>query len=136
MTSYIIVDTDVFSCLWQGRAVPHSFTEALRTVTPVLSFVTVAEVEFGARNANWGRRRREQLQAAMRPYVIAPYSQEMATLWGELKYEARKKGLALGQPEHSNDLWICATAVHYDAPLMTNNTKHFASIPDLRLIPR
>ena len=72
----------------------------------------------------------------MRPYVIAPYSQEMATLWGELKYETRRRGLALGQSEHSNDLWICATAIHYDAPLMTNNTKHFTNVPGLQLVPR
>ena len=134
--SYVIVDTDVFSCLWQGRSVPHNFTEALRNATPVLSFVTVGEVRFGALNANWGKRRVEQLQAAMRPYVIAPYSPEMAALWGELKHEARKNGLALGQSEHSNDLWICATAIHYDAPLLTNNTKHFESIPSLRLVAR
>jgi predicted nucleic acid-binding protein len=136
MSSYIVVDTDVFSCLWQHRAVSHRFTEALRNTVPVLSFVTVAEVRFGARNANWGERRLEQLNAALRPYVVAPYSTEMATLWGDLKHEARRLGLALGQPAHSNDLWICATAIHYNAPLMTNNVKHFESIPNLHLIER
>jgi predicted nucleic acid-binding protein len=134
MSNYIIVDTDVFSCLWQGRPVPHGYIDALRNATPVLSFVTVAEVRFGALNANWGARRIEQLRAAMRPYVIAPYSLEMATLWGDLKHEARKNGLPLGHPAHSNDLWICATAVHYKAPLMTNNTKHFKSVPGLQLV--
>lgn len=134
MSRYIIVDTDIFSCLWQNRPVPNGFIDALRNTTPVLSFVTVGEVRFGARNANWGDRRLEQLNAAMRPYVIAPYSLELANLWGDLKHEAKKKGLPLGHSVHSNDLWICATAVHYDAPLMTNNTRHYESVPGLRLV--
>jgi tRNA(fMet)-specific endonuclease VapC len=134
MTDYIIVDTDVFSYLWQGRAVSPRFTEALRNTVPVLSFVSVGEVWFGARKANWGEKRLEQLRSAMRPYLIAPYSPEIAMLWGELKSEACRRGLPLAQPANSNDLWICATAVHYDAPLMTNNVKHFASIPHLNLV--
>jgi predicted nucleic acid-binding protein len=134
MNSYIIVDTDVFSCLWQGRHVPAKCISELRGVVPVLSFTSVAEAHFGAMNAGWGTKRITQMEAAMRSYVIAPYSPDMAVLWGKLKDQARRAGHPLGQPEHTNDLWICTTAVFYDAPLMTNNLRHFESMPNLKLI--
>lgn len=134
MNRYVLVDTDVFSRLWQNRSVPPSFIEELRGAIPVLSFVTVGEVHFGAHKANWGSKRRAQLAAALRPYLVAPYSIEIAELWGRVGAEAHRSGHPLGQSQHSNDLWICATAVHYGAPLMTLNTRHFESIPDLKLV--
>jgi tRNA(fMet)-specific endonuclease VapC len=134
MNRYVIVDTDVFSCLWQNRPVPPNFVNELRGAIPVLSFVTVGEIHYGAMKAKWGEKRRAEMEAAMRPYVIAPYSPELAELWGKLKYAALQNGHPLAQPEHSNDLWICASAVHYNAPLMTNNGRHFASMPGLQLI--
>lgn len=136
MNRYVVVDTDVFSCLWQNRPVCSNFINELNGAIPVLSFVTVGEAHFGAMNAGWGARRMAQMEAAMRPYVIAPYSAELAELWGKLKHAARRNGSPLGQPEHTNDLWICATAVHYNAPLMTNNTRHFTKIPNLNLVPQ
>lgn len=134
MNRYIIVDTDVFSCLWQGRDVSSNFVNELKGVVPVLSFVTIGEAYFGAMNAGWGARRTAQMVAAMRPYVVAPYSPDLAELWGKLKHTARQNGLPLGKPEHTNDLWICATAVHYDAPLMTKNIRHFKDMPGLRVV--
>ncbi|GAB3912497.1 hypothetical protein ACFQ1S_09800 [Kibdelosporangium lantanae] len=70
----------------------------------------------------------------MRPYVVAPYSPDLAALWGRLKADARKVGHPLGQAAHTNDLWICTTAIFHGAPLMTNNVRHFQSMPGLRLV--
>lgn len=128
------MDTDVFSCLWQNRNVSASFIRELQGAVPVLSFVTVGEAYFGAMNAGWGTRRTAQMAAAMRPHVVAPYSSNLAELWGKLKHAARQNGLPPGQAEHTNDLWICATASHYDAPLMTKNGRHFSGMPGLRLV--
>jgi hypothetical protein len=39
--------------------------------------------------------------------VIAPYDEDMARLWENLKAQARRAGHALGAAEQTNDLWIC-----------------------------
>jgi tRNA(fMet)-specific endonuclease VapC len=84
---YVVVDTDVFSLLFRGQDVdlyrPH-----LDGAVPVLSFVSVAELYYGATYAGWGERRRQALEEAIRRYVIAPYDEEMAKLWGTLKTQA------------------------------------------------
>ena len=134
MSSYAVVDTDVFSYLWQGRPEATRFDAALRNVVPVLSFTSVAEVYFGATHANWGERRRKQLDAAIRPYVVVPYNIDMAKLWGKLKSQAIRAGHPLGHNSQSNDLWVATTAIFYDAPLLTNNRAHFADMPGLRLV--
>jgi len=56
MPSYVIVDTDVFSYIWQGRPEATQFEPALRNKIPVLSHTSVAEVYFGASYAGWGER--------------------------------------------------------------------------------
>lgn len=134
MSSYAVVDTDVFSYLWQSRPEAARFDAALRNVIPALSFATVAEAHFGATYANWGERKLRELEAAIRRYVVVPYNADMAKLWGKLRSQATKTGHPLGQKAQTNDLWVATTALFYDAPLLTNNRAHFAGMPGLKLI--
>lgn len=96
----------------------------------------MAEAYYGASYAGWGDKKMRQLDAAIRPYVIAPYTPEMAQLWGRLKAQARKAGHPLGQNHQTNDLWIATTAIFYDAPLLTNNRADFEGLPGLTLLTR
>lgn len=131
---YVIVDTDVFSYIWQSRPEGVPYESMLQGAVLALSFTSVAEAYYGAYAAGWGEKKLRSLEAAIKPYLIVPYSPELAKLWGHLKNQARKNGLPLGQNEHSNDLWICATAVLYDAPIATNNRRHFDGIPDIQVL--
>jgi len=40
----------------------------------------------------------------------------------------------LAHRENSNDLWIAACAVHYEAPLLTGNVRHFLDVPGLDVL--
>ncbi|MEV6342796.1 type II toxin-antitoxin system VapC family toxin [Actinoplanes sp. NPDC051851] len=131
---HVIVDTDAFSHLWQNSSTASSFATHLVGVVPVLSFTTVAEVHFGAAKGGWGGRRLGQLEEAIRRYVVAPYDQDLARLWGRLKHQAQQTGHALGHSSQTNDLWICATAVYHNAPLLTLNRRHFENFPGLVLL--
>ena len=70
-----------------------------------------------------------------RRYVVVPYDVGMARLWGRLKAQAQALGHPLGQNEQSNDLWVCATAMYHNAPLLTLNRRHFESFPVLSSCP-
>jgi tRNA(fMet)-specific endonuclease VapC len=132
--SHVIVDTDVFSFIWQRQPIGQQYEAALKGNIPVLSFTTVAELHYGASCNNWGERKIKQLEAGIKAYVVAPYSPQLAKIWGTLKAQARKSGHPLGAGDHSNDLWIASTAVFYDAPLATHNRRHFEGLPGLRLV--
>jgi tRNA(fMet)-specific endonuclease VapC len=130
---YVVVDTDVFSLLFRGQDV-DLYSRHLDGSVPVLSFASVAELHHGATYAGWGERRQQALEEAIRRYVIAPYDEEMAKLWGTLKTQAIRAGHPLGQNTQSNDLWVCATAIYHDAPLLTANRRHFENFPGLSLL--
>ncbi|MDG4818920.1 type II toxin-antitoxin system VapC family toxin [Micromonospora sp. WMMD956] len=129
----VLVDTDAFSIIWQG--VDDHLAQQLIGSMPILSFATVAELHYGAAKAGWGDRRVLALDEAVRRYVVAPYDQELARLWGRLKAQAQSAGHALGQTAQTNDLWICATAIRYEAPLLTLNRRHFDGFPGLVVLP-
>jgi predicted nucleic acid-binding protein len=40
----------------------------------------------------------------------------------------------LAHQAHSNDLWIAVCAVHYQAPLLTGNARHFLDVPGLDVL--
>lgn len=131
---YVIVDTDAFSQLWQNPTAVTSFAPHLVGSVPVISFTTVGELHYGAAKAGWGQRRIDQLEEAIRRYVIAPYDDDLARLWGRLKSQAQRAGHPLGQNSQTNDLWICSTAIYHDAPLLTVNKRHFHGFPGLTLL--
>jgi predicted nucleic acid-binding protein len=134
MSRYVLVDTDAFSHLWQNQAAAAPLASKLAGAVPVIGFTTVGELHFGAAKAGWGARRISQLEEAIRRYVVAPYDDDLARLWGRLKSQAQQAGHPLGQYDHTNDLWICATAIYYDAPLLTLNRRHFAGFPGLSVL--
>lgn len=70
----------------------------LSGTVPVLSFASVGELHYGAVRAGWGECRRQSLEEVIRRYVVAPYNEEVAKLWGTLKAQAANSGHPLGQP--------------------------------------
>jgi predicted nucleic acid-binding protein len=53
-----------------------------------------------------------------RPPVI-PVSDHLLSTAAELRYECRLAGHPLHDRSHANDLWIAASAIHIEAPLLT-----------------
>jgi predicted nucleic acid-binding protein len=129
---YILIDTDVFSYIFNGMDI-QKYADKMKSAVPVLSIFSVGELFHGASKQGWGNRKLSRLEDQIRRYLIAPADEGLGRLWGELRTQAVRSGHPLGQASHSNDLWICATAIYYDAPLLTNNKRHFEDFPGLHL---
>jgi predicted nucleic acid-binding protein len=56
----------------------------------------------------------------------------MAAAWtyGQTYRFLKQNGLLIG----ANDLWIAATAIAHDLPLVTRNTDHFRRVPGLKVM--
>ncbi|MER7211177.1 type II toxin-antitoxin system VapC family toxin [Streptosporangium sp. NPDC000239] len=130
---YVFVDTDVFSYLWQGINTDQ-YRPHLEGAVPALSFASVGELYYGAAKKNWGPKKVQALEEAVRRYLVAPYHEDLARLWGTLRAQAVAQGHALGAAHQVNDLWVCATAMYHDAPLLTGNRRHFTDFPGLSLL--
>ena len=128
----IVVDTDVFSYVFGKSQEAARFLPHLHGRIAALTFVTVGELLKGGYEANWGRRRLDQMEDYIRAhFVVLPPHVLLARHWAEIMANARKKGAPLGH----NDAWIAASAVAAGCPLLTNNHKHFQSIDGLTLLP-
>jgi tRNA(fMet)-specific endonuclease VapC len=75
-----------------------------------------------------------ELDDAIGRFLVFPYDVQLAVLWGKLKAQAVRDGLALGATPQNNDMWVCALAILRGLPLMTKNLKHFGGFPGLNLV--
>ena len=97
----------------------------------VLSFMTVAEVWQWAEERGWGAGRRADWSSAVCPgYVIDESTPGLCQAWAHLMALSKHGGHNLGHA----DAWIAATALTRDVPLVSDNVRHFAWIPGLRLL--
>ncbi|MGE3343409.1 MAG: type II toxin-antitoxin system VapC family toxin [Vicinamibacterales bacterium] len=74
-------------------------------------------------------RDREKWEAFLAPlFVLAP-TPDICWQYGRIYRHLRDSCQLIG----SNDLWIAATAVVHNMPLVTRNRSHFARVPDLAI---
>ncbi|QDV61976.1 PIN domain-containing protein [Crateriforma conspicua] len=128
----LVIDTDVVSYGFRLDPIFRDFYgPAIQGHRGVVSFMTIAELEYGVLHRGWGERRINE----MRRYLAANYvdcgvTRQICDSWAELTHEARTLGRVL---MHA-DAWIAATARALNVPLVTNNSKDFSYLPGVTLI--
>jgi predicted nucleic acid-binding protein len=101
----------------------------------IISFVTVAELHFGARLAGWGPGRLQRLEHELgRADTVWP-GPSLADTYANLRAWCVKAGHGLGQREHEADRWVAATAIWLGIPLVAHDAI-FASVKDLVLLTK
>ncbi len=127
----IVVDTDAVSFLFRGDSRMQFYMPHVLNHRSIISFMTVAELEFGVLRANWGKSRRKALADFVRQhFIIFNQTTDLCNVWAQLRVEAERKGRHLS----SSDAWIAATAVLLEVPLLTHNHKDYESLESLHLI--
>ena len=92
--------------------------------------MTEAELEQWVLLAKWNAKRIDWLRIFLERFGIIPSSHDLVIKWAEVMVAARQAGRRL----ETADAWIAATAVLYDAPLVTHNASDYAGVPGLKLI--
>lgn len=127
----IVADTDTVSFLFRGDSREQFYLPYVLNHRCIISFMTVAELEFGVLRANWGEARRKSLTDFVRQhFIVFNQTDDLCSVWAKLRVEAERKGRHLA----SSDAWIAATAVLLDVPLLTHNRKDYESLESLKLI--
>lgn len=73
---------------------------------------------------------RDRWQAFIAPFHILPFSENTAWEYGNAYRFLQANGLMIG----ANDLWIAATAIAHEVPLVTRNLDHFKRVPGLDVL--
>lgn len=86
-----------------------------------VSFVTEAEVRFGARLAGWGSGRLRKLEQRLAAVEVVWPGPEIVEEYAELRSRCVRAGHGLGQKAHEADRWIAAAAIWLHVPLVTDD---------------
>lgn len=68
--------------------------------------------------------------AALSPFTVLPWTEDVSWRYGRLVRYLRDNGMLVG----SDDLWIAATALVHDMPLVTRNDEEFGRVPGLDVL--
>jgi predicted nucleic acid-binding protein len=69
----VIADTNVVSYVLKGSELGLRYAPLLRGRIIAVSFMTVAEMLYGARIADWGPARRDKLEEVLQGFLVLPY---------------------------------------------------------------
>jgi predicted nucleic acid-binding protein len=129
MTS-VVVDTDVVSFFFKNHSIAALYDADIAGRTPILSFMTIAELERWVLQAGWNDARKRRLEQYLDPFVGMPYTKALCVKWAEITVAAQ----AAGHRIECADAWIAATALLYGAPLVTHNRGDYRGVPGLIVI--
>ncbi|VXD04821.1 type II toxin-antitoxin system VapC family toxin [Serratia oryzae] len=133
MNKTYMLDTNICSFIMreQPEAVIKCLEQAvLRNHRIVVSAITYAEMRFGAIGKK-ASPRHAQLVDAFCARLDAVLAWDRAAVDATMKVKAALS--AAGTPIGPNDTAIAGHAIAADAILVTNNTREFSRVPDLKL---
>jgi predicted nucleic acid-binding protein len=68
----VVVDTDIVSFLFKGHPAASLYKADLTGRAMAISFMTLAELERGPIQAQWGEAKRSRLTEYLKPFAIMP----------------------------------------------------------------
>lgn len=136
MTSRVVV-ADTMVVGWRLSENPPDVAAAydalIGDAAVLVSFQTVMELRYGAVNAGWGELRMRRLNRQFAGLVIVQPDDAMIEVCADLRASCRRSGHPLAAKDHVGDLWIAATAVRLDVPLVSDD-QVFAGVERLDLV--
>ena len=123
----LLLDTDVFSYFLKCDTRAEKYRKHVDGKRLALSFMSVAELYRWAVLRAWTPKKIDRLQSAMQKYLVIPYDNDMAWTWARVMS-------VKGHPMAAGDAWIAAAALRHGIPLVTNNGRHFAHVPNLEIV--
>jgi len=124
-----MLDTNI--CIYVINARPQKVLERFkqeRMGSIGISSVTAAELALGVAQSG-SARNREALEMFLAPLEILPFDASGIWHYGDLRAGLERRG----QPIGALDTMIAAHALASNTILVTNNTREFARVPELRL---
>jgi predicted nucleic acid-binding protein len=124
-----VLDTDVISFLFKQDTRAALYLDQLRNRQVLTSFMTEAELEQWVLLSNWSPQRVDWLRLYLARFVVVSSSNDLSKKWAEVMVAARRHGRRI----ETADAWIAATALLYDAVLLTHNIADYQGVDNLRL---
>ena len=125
-----LLDTNI--CIYAIKNKPITVLERIKANSKLgiyISSLTIAELEYGIENSNRVEENRVSLIKFLSIFNILSFDDRDAIPYGRLKSKLKKEGNIIGPI----DILLAAQALSKDLILVTNNTKEFERIENLKL---
>jgi len=124
-----LLDTNI--CIFAiKKRYPLLLEKIKRNISEIhISSLTIAEMEYGVSNSRYPERNRLALMEFISPFTILPFEESDAIPYGILKTQLKKSGRIIGPI----DMLLSGQAIANQLTLVTNNTKEFRRVPDLKI---
>lgn len=125
-----LLDTD--TCIYVSKYRPPEVRRRMDDLphgSVAMSVVTFGELMLGAELSQQRERVIEILEDMARAVPVLSVSRRAAEHYAQIRAGLKRSGQMIGD----NDLWIAAHALAEDLVLVTNNTREFSRVPDLRI---
>lgn len=125
-----MLDTNI--CIAMIKHASNKVLNHLKKLEPEsvgISSISLAELCFGCSNSQFPVQNHQALDQFLLPLAVAHFDQSAAIAYGVLRAELQKKGTPIGPL----DTLIGAHAIALGAILVTNNTREFVRIKQLRI---
>jgi tRNA(fMet)-specific endonuclease VapC len=126
-----MLDTDICSYIIRER--PVSVLEKFKRIDTsnlCISAVTQAELLYGIAKSSSKKVNREIVDDFIGRLVVLDWNSAAAEKYGELRADLESKGKTIG----NMDMMIAAHALSIGATVVTNNIRHFSTVPRLKSI--
>jgi len=126
-----MLDTDICSYIIRER--PVSVLEKFKRIDTsnlCISAVTQAELLYGIAKSSSKKVNREIVDDFIGRLVVLDWNSAAAEKYGELRADLESKGKTIG----NMDMMIAAHALSIGATVVTNNIRHFSTVPKLKSI--
>ncbi len=129
----VVVDTMIVGALFLRNPLALKYDAHVRGIPLVISFVTVAELRYGAIKAKWGEPRRDALESRLSAMTVVGSDNDLATVHASLRASCQAIGHGLHDKIHEADRWIASTAIRFGLALVSDDAI-FDNAPGLRNI--
>lgn len=125
-----LLDTNI--CIYIAKNKPpevYTYFANLEVGQVGMSIITFGELWYGAQKSQQSERSIQKLMELTRLIPIVNLNRETARYFGVIRTKLERNGTPIG----NNDLWIAAHALESDLVLVTNNTREFERVPNLKI---
>ena len=126
-----LLDTNILSYFVKGihPALQRRMARAFQNEDIAISVVTRAEMRYGQGLMAADDKRRMRVDLLLAEVPTLPWTTAAADHYGQVKALLKRQGMPIGEM----DTQIAAHALAEDLILVTHNTRHFKSVPGLKI---
>ncbi len=126
---HYLLDSDWIINLLAGKADAEEKIQRIDPDDISISLVTVAEIYESAFHFANPEAHVEIFRSFLHNFHLVNLNLPIVETFAEVRAHLRRRGEIIADM----DIFLAATALHYDLVVLTYNTKHFARIPNLKL---